>query len=269
MNISVQDASNLVQVYGIKIISFILVIIIGSFAIKIIGNLCEKALTKRKVDAALKGFIESMISVLLKGTLFITAIGMLGVQTTSFVAILGSMGLAIGLSLQGSLSNFAGGIMILLLRPFKIGDFIEGAGHAGSVTSIQIFSTELKTGDNKVIIIPNASLSNASITNYSRMETRRIDMTFAIGYEDDLLKAKNTLNDIVTSDPRVLKDPVCLIAVSELADSSVNFTARPWVKSSDYWGVYYDLQERVKLTFDEQGISIPYPQTDIHLHQKK
>jgi small conductance mechanosensitive channel len=193
---------------------------------------------------------------------------MIGVETTSFVAILAAAGFAIGLALQGSLGNFAGGVLILLFKPFKVGDFIEAQGETGSVKKIQIFNTILTTGDNKTIIIPNGPLSNGNITNYSTQDTRRVDMVFGIGYDDDIKKAKTILEKMIKSEKRAIRLEDSLVAVGELADSSVNFKVRVWVNSGDYWGVYHDFHENVKLTFDKEGISIPYPQMDIHQYKK-
>jgi small conductance mechanosensitive channel len=197
----------------------------------------------------------------------IAAINTLGVQTTSFIAVIGAAGLAIGFALQGSLANFASGVMLIIFRPFKAGDFVEAGGTSGAVEAIHIFNTVLKTPDNKKVIIPNSKVTGDNIVNYSAKDTRRVDLVFGIGYEDDIRKAKQTLEQIVASDERVLKDPAPTIAVSELGDSSVNFVVRPWVNTADYWSVYFDLTEKVKLTFDDQGISIPFPQTDVHLHK--
>jgi small conductance mechanosensitive channel len=191
---------------------------------------------------------------------------MLGVQMTSFIAILGAAGLAVGLALQGSLANFAGGVLLLLFKPFKVGDFIEAQGFSGSVNAIQVFNTVLKTPDNKTIIIPNGNLSNGAITNFTAEKNRRVDWTFGIGYSDDIKKAKEILVQLIKSDPRILDEPEAMVALSELGDSSVNFVVRAWVKLEDFWGVYFDIQEKVKLTFDEQGISIPFPQRDVHVY---
>ena len=192
---------------------------------------------------------------------------MVGIETTSFVAILGAAGLAVGLALQGSLANFAGGVLILMFKPFKVGDLIEAQGFIATVKEIQIFNTILKTADNRIVIIPNGSLSNGSMVNINQESTRRVDFVFGIGYEDDIDKAKSILNTLADNDSRVLKDPAKVIVLSELADSSVNFTVRLWAKTEDYWGVYFDMQEAVKKSFDQQGISIPYPQQDVHMHQ--
>lgn len=222
---------------------------------------------RRNVDALLASFSSNIVYVALVAFVVIAALSQLGIQTTSFVAIIGAAGLAVGLALQGSLANFASGVMIIAFRPFKVGDFIEAGGVAGVVEGIQIFSTQMRTGDNKAIIIPNAGITGGNITNYSAKDTRRVDMVFGIGYDDDIKKAKDLLLELIADDDRILKDPEAVVAVSELADSSVNFVVRPWVKSADYWGVLFDLTEAVKLRFDKEGISIPYPQQDVHLHK--
>jgi len=199
---------------------------------------------------------------------FIAALGTLGVETASFAAVIAAAGLAVGFALQGSLSNFAAGVMLIIFRPFKAGDFVEAGGAMGAVEAVNIFNTIMKSPDNKKVIIPNSKITGDSIVNYSAQDTRRVDMVFGIGYDDDIRKAKSTLEQILASDERVLKDPAPTVAVSELADSSVNFVVRPWVKTADYWGVFFDITEKVKLTFDEQGISIPFPQRDIHMFQE-
>ncbi|WP_457566811.1 mechanosensitive ion channel family protein [Caldithrix abyssi] len=245
----------------------IVVLILGLWAIKFLGRGINRALEKSKVDVSLQKFLVSLISIGFKILLLISIASMLGIATTSFVTIIGAMGLAVGLALQGSLANFAGGVLILLLKPFKVGDVIDAQGFIGKVDQIQIFNTILKTFDNKTIFIPNAALSNGNITNYSIEPTRRVDMTFGIGYNDDLKKAKQILTEMVEKDERILKEPAPTVALAELGDSSVNFAVRVWVKQEDFWNVYYDFQENVKLTFDAQGISIPYPQRDVHLYQ--
>ena len=238
----------------------------GIWLAKRIKKYVASTMEKREVDALLASFSSNIIYVALVAFVIIAALGQLGIQTTSFVAIIGAAGLAIGLSLQGSLSNFASGVMIIAFRPFKVGDFIEAGGVSGIVEGIQIFSTQMRTGDNKAVIVPNAGIIGGNITNYSAKETRRVDLVFGIGYDDDIKKAKDVLTELVNDDERILKDPEPVIAVSELADSSVNFVCRPWVKTADYWGVYFDLTEAVKLRFDKEGISIPYPQQDVHMH---
>ena len=221
---------------------------------------------KREIDAMLASFTSNIAYVALVAFVVIAALSQLGIQTTSFVAIIGAAGLAIALSLQNSLSNFASGVMIVAFRPFKVGDFIEAGGVAGIVEGIQIFSTQMRTGDNKAIIVPNSSIIGGNIVNYSAKDTRRVDMVFGIGYDDDIKKAKDILNKLIDEDERILKDPEPVVAVSELADSSVNFVVRPWVNSGDYWPVLFDFTEAVKLTFDKEGISIPYPQRDMHVY---
>jgi small conductance mechanosensitive channel len=259
---------NLGAAYGTKIVGAILILIIGRIVVKIIARVIRKLMQRSNTDETLTKFVVSLSRIALMTFVFIAAIGTLGVQTASFVAVIGAAGLAIGFALQGSLSNFASGVMLIIFRPFKAGDYVEAGGSSGSVEAIQIFNTIMKTPDNKKVIIPNSQVTGGSITNYSAMDTRRIDMVFGIGYDDDIKKAKETLEQIVNADSRILKDPAPTIAVSELADSSVNFIVRPWVKTADYWGVYFDLLEKVKLTFDEKGISIPFPQTDVHLFQE-
>ena len=198
----------------------------------------------------------------------IASIGALGVETTSFIAIIGTAGLAVGLALQGSLSNFASGVLIVLFRPYRVGDFIEAAGIAGNVDQVQILTTILKTGDNKQIIVPNSQIMDSIITNYSANDTRRVDMVIGVSYDDDLDKVRKTLQNLIATEERILDEPATTIAVSELADSSVNFVVRPWVKSSDYWGVMFDMTEAIKKRFDKEGISFPYPQQDVHLYNQ-
>lgn len=256
---------DLVMTYGMKLILAIVVFLIGIKIIKYLVKGVEKALKKSKIDSSLESFILSLAKLTFKILLFITVVGMVGVQTTSFVAIIGSAGLAIGLALQGSLANFAGGVLILVLKPFKVGDYIEAAGHAGTVKEIQVFYTVLKTPDNRIIIIPNGSLSNSSAINYSVMDTRRVDLIFGVGYEEDINKVKEVLNGIVQEHKLVLKDPEPFIRVGEHGESSVNFIVRVWCNSEDYWTVHFDLIEMVKIKFDEEDINIPYPHMDVIL----
>ena len=220
---------------------------------------------KQRIEVSLRRFLRSLFSIALKVVLLISVLSTLGVQMTSFLAILGAAGLAIGLALKGSLSNFAGGFMIIFFKPFKVKDYIIAQDHEGVVDSITIFSTILHTTDNKKIIIPNGDLSNGSIVNLTAQKTRRVDMVFSIGYDDDLKKAKELLTDLIKKDKRILKDPTPFVGVGELADSSVNFTVKSWCNTEDYWGIFYDMNEKVKLTFDKEGISIPYPQQDVHI----
>jgi small conductance mechanosensitive channel len=251
----------------INIISATVVLVAGIWAAKLIKKLVVSIMEKKEIEPMLISFASSITYIALIAFVIIAALGQLGIQTTSFIAIIGAAGLAIGLSLQASLSNFASGVMIIFFRPFKVGDFVEAGGVSGVVEGIQIFSTQMRTGDNKAIIVPNSSITNSNITNYSAKDERRVDLVFGIGYDDDIKQAKKVLQDIVKKEKRILKDPEPVIAVSELADSSVNFVVRPWVKTGDYWGVYFDLTEAVKLRFDKEGISIPYPQQDVHMHQ--
>ncbi len=255
--------------YGLKVLAAILVFIVGRWIAKALKKLINKVMTKNNVDPTLVSFVGDLTYFALLAFVVIAAINQLGVQTTSFIAVIGAAGLAIGLALQGSLANFAAGFLLILFRPFKVGDYIEGAGVAGAVEEIQIFTTQLKSPDNKKIIIPNAKLTGDNIINYSANETRRVDLVIGVGYDDDLAKVKEVLEDVLSKDDRILKDPAPTIAVGELADSSVNFVVRPWVKTADYWDIYFDTMENVKKRFDADGISIPFPQRDVHMHAQK
>jgi len=261
-------AMDLLMNYGPNLLKAIVILIIGFWIIKMVVKAVNRAMERSNMEASLRKFLSSLISILLKALLLISVATTLGIATTSFVAILGDAGLAVGLALQGSLANFAGGVLILIFKPYKVGDVIEAQGYLGKVDVIQIFNTILKTPDNKTIIIPNGPLSGGSITNYSTEEQRRVDMTFGIGYSDDIQKAKDVLKRIIEEDTRILKDPEPAILVSELADSSVNFAVRVWCNSADYWGIYFDMHEKVKLTFDQEKISIPFPQRDIHIFKE-
>lgn len=251
--------------WGINTLMAIVVFVVGLIVAKSLVKLSRKLLNRSNMDEMLVNFICSIANGALLLFVVIAALDQLGVDTTSLIALLGAAGLAIGLALQDSLKNFAAGVMLIIFRPFKSGDFVEAAGTAGSVEKISIFNTTLKTGDNREVIIPNGAIYGGTITNYSARDTRRIDMIFGIGYDDDIRKAKEIMRSIIDSDERIHKEPEPLIAVGELADSSVNFNVRPWVNSPDYWAVKFDLTERIKLAFDENGISIPYPQMDVHL----
>ena len=251
-----------------RLLGAVILLIVGFWLINKISKLLIKGMEKRQLDASLKAFLGSLTSIGLKVMLLIAVVGILGVKTSSFVAILASAGLAIGLALQGSLQNFAGGVMLLIFRPFKVGDVITGAGYTALVHEIQIFNTILKTFDNKTIIVPNAQLSNTAITNFSMEEKRRVDMTFGIGYGDDIDNAKQTIDELIKADSRILQEPAePFMAVSELADSSVNIVVRVWTFASDYWGVFFDMQEKVYKAFGDKNISIPFPQMDVHVHQ--
>lgn len=253
--------------YGPKLILAIVTLLIGLWIISAFVGGLRKGFEKSGMEPSLKSFLLSLIGITLKVLLAISVASMVGIATTSFIAVLGAAGLAVGLALQGSLANFAGGVLILIFRPYKVGDFIDAAGVMGSVKKIEIFSTILTTPDNKTIIVPNGAVSNSAITNFSTQETRRVDIIFGIGYDDDLKKAKQVISGLIEADDRILKDPEPMVVVSNLGNSSVDITTRSWVNSADYWPVYFDLMENVKLALDENGISIPYPQTDVHLYK--
>lgn len=222
---------------------------------------------KRGLDPLLANFTGSIAHILFVVFVAIASLSQLGIQTTSLIAVLGAAGLAVGLALQGSLSNFASGVIIIALRPFKVGDFVEAGSVSGIVEGIHIFSTAMRTPDNKSVIVPNSSITGNTITNYSARDTRRVDLMFSIAYTDDINTAKQILHRIATEDERVLEEPAPLIAVAELADNSVNLIVRPWVKTEDYWSVYWDMTEKVKLAFDSEGITIPFPQREVHMRQ--
>ncbi|MEL7448079.1 MAG: mechanosensitive ion channel domain-containing protein [Pseudomonadota bacterium] len=261
----------LVQGYAIefapKVAAAIVVLIIGRWVAKGLTKVVEKALTRVEADDMLVKFVGNIAYALLMTVVLLAALAQVGVQTTSFLAILGAAGLAIGLALKDSLANFAAGVMVILFRPYKTGDFVEAGGVSGTVREVQIFTTVLTTPDNKKVIVPNGQITAGTITNFSAFDTRRVDMVFGIGYDDDVKAAKNLLMQIVEADERVHGDPAPQVFVKELADSSVNFGVRVWVNASDYWGVMFDTTETVKLRFDEEGISIPFPQQDVHMHQ--
>lgn len=260
---------DLIWNYGPNLILALVTLIIGLWVIGILTRAIGGAMNKRNVDPSLAPFLKSLISAVLKVMLIISVIGMVGVEATSFVAVLGAAGLAVGLALQGTLQNFAGGVIILLLKPFKVGDFVDAAGYSGTIHAIQIFNTYLKTPDNKTIIIPNGELANSSMTNFSTEPRRRVDWTFGVGYGDNADKARKVLMDLITADQRILSDPEPFIGLSELADSSVNFVVRVWVESADYWAVFFDMNESVYKKFTEEGLNIPFPQMDIHLHKNE
>lgn len=251
--------------FSYKFAGAIVALIIGLWFIRVITNGLAKLMKARNVDDSLQPFLRSLLNIALKTLLVVSVLSMLGIEMTSFVAILGAAGLAVGMALSGTLQNFAGGVMILIFKPFKVGDVITSQGYTGTVYEIQIFNTILKTPDNKHIIIPNGGLSTSSLVNFSKETTRRVDWTFGIGYGDDIDKAKSVLQQLIDDDQRIKNDPEPFIAVSELADSSVNFTVRVWVNAPDYWGVYFSMNENVYKTFGKEGLNIPYPQMDIHV----
>ncbi|MDH4156375.1 MAG: mechanosensitive ion channel [candidate division Zixibacteria bacterium] len=253
--------------YGARILGALAIIIIGRLVVGILTKVIRKLLQKGHAEETLTRFLVNLTRIGLLTFVIIAALGSLGVQTASFIAVIGAAGLAVGFALQGSLANFASGVLLVVFRPFKVGDYVEAGGTNGSVEEVRIFNTVLKTPDNKMVIVPNSKITGDNIVNYSAKEMRRIDLVFGIGYGDDLLKAKKVLQETLAADQRILRDPAPVVAVLELGDSSVNLAARPWVKTEDYWNVYFDLTERVKLKFDEMDISIPFPQRDVHLYQ--
>lgn len=250
---------------GIKLIIGLLLLWIGWKLAKKVVNIMSKTLEKRNVDATVSSFLDTFVEVVLKGIVIYIFLDYVGIKTTGIAALVASAGVAIGLALQGSLSNFAGGVIILLIRPFNVGDYIEGSGHSGTIERIGMFYTHMTTVDNKLILVPNGNLANGSIVNYSAKELRRVDLTFGVGYEQDVLKVKRVLSNIVEAHELILKDPEPFIALSAHGDSAVNFVVRAWVNNSDYWKVHFDLLEAVKVKFDEEEISIPYPQMDLHI----
>ena len=258
--------SELMSSFGISLFIALFILVIGRQVVKILIKVISSALERSNTEDTVRIFVTNLLNTLLMIVVFIAAINQLGIQTTSIIAVLGAAGLAIGLALQGSLSNFAAGILIVIYRPYKVGDYIQADNHLGTVDDIQIFSTVLKTPDNKLVIVPNGSIMNGSIVNFSNQDKRRVDILASCSYEDDIDKVKSVLADILSKDDRILSEPMPRIAVSELADSSVNLIVRPWVKNSDYIDVYYSLLEEIKKRFDQEGISIPYPQSDVHIH---
>ena len=251
--------------YSVKIIAAILIFLIGKWIARKIAKLITRLIEKNNVDVTLVKFFENIIYYSLLVVVIISAAGQLGINTTSFLTIVGAAGLAIGLALKDSLSNFASGVMLIMFHPYRVGDFIDTAGVSGSVMDIALFNTTLHTPDNQKVIIPNSKITSDVITNVTANDTRRIDLVIGIGYDDDIKKAKGILEGIIKEETRVLDTPATNIAVSELADSSVNFVVRPWIKTSDYWDVYFALTEKIKTVFDKEGISIPYPQQDLHI----
>ncbi len=254
-----EKIKNLLIEYSPKVVAALLLLIIGLWVIGIISKTVKKVMEKRGVDTSLRGFLASLVNWALKIFLLVTVAGQLGVETTSFAAIIAAAGLAIGMALQGSLSNFAGGALIMIFRPFKVGDYIEAQGEQGVVKDIQIFTTKINTIDNKEVIIPNGALSNGNIINYSSEDKRRVDLTFGVSYDADIKQTKDVLLSVTSNTPYTINDPAPVVLVGELADSSVNFITRTWVKSSDYWDAYFHITENVKIELDKAGIEIPYP----------
>jgi len=262
----VNQLYSLLAAYLPKLAGAIVVLLVGLFVIARLVSASQSIMSKKEVDKSLIPFVCTLTKFLLTAILVVSVAGMVGIATSSFVAILGAAGLAVGLALQGSLSNFAGGVLLLVLKPIKHGEFIEAQGVSGTVDAISIFATQIVTPDNKVITIPNGPLANGNIINYSRKETRRVDFVFGVGYTDDLDKVKATIKSVLSEESRIINEPAePLVVVSQLADSSVNFTVRLWTKTSDYWPVNFDITEKMKKRFDKEGISIPFPQRDVHM----
>ncbi len=252
--------------FAIKAVIAIIIFYVGRIIARLVTKVLRNVMQSREVDKILESFVCNLVYWALMLFVIIATINQIGVQTTSLIAVIGAAGLDVGLALQGSLANFAAGVLIVMFRPYRVGDFVEAAGISGVVLQVQILTTMLKTGDNKQIIVPNGQIMDSIITNYSANDTRRVDMTVGVSYDDDLDRVRSTLQDLIDADSRILKDPECLIAVAALADSSVNFTIRPWVKTSDYSAVMFDLTEAIKKRFDKEGISFPFPQRDVHIY---
>lgn len=262
-------AIGMVIAYTPKVIGAILVILIGLWIVNRMVTVMARGMERSNTDPTLAKFLKNLVSIGLKVLLFISAAAMIDIQTTSFIAVLGAAGLAIGLALQGSLANFAGGVLVLMFRPYRVGDYIEAQGIGGTVTEIQMLNTIINTPDNKRIIVPNGTISSGIITNYSSEPTRRVDFVFGIGYGDDIRTAREVITGLVEKDERIFDEPGAQIVVSNLGDSSVDITVRVWANAADYWGIKFDLTEQVKLAFDEADISIPFPQRDVHLFQRQ
>jgi small conductance mechanosensitive channel len=267
MNMAELLSSDLILTWGLKIVAALAILVIGNWLAKKIAAIFAKMMDRNNVDVTLTKFLKNIIYYALLTAVVIAAAGQLGINTTSFLTVVGAAGLAIGLALKDSLANFSAGVMLILFRPFKVGDVVNVAGETGTVEEITIFNTVMNTADNQKKIIPNGIVASGTITNITANDTRRIDMVFGIGYDDDIKAAEQVFTDIIKAESRVLSDPAPTVAVAELADSSVNFVVRPWVKTGDYWDVKFELTEKIKLALDEAGISIPFPQQDVHMHQ--
>jgi small conductance mechanosensitive channel len=251
--------------YGLQVLGAVAIYVIGRWIAKVVSNVMSRALTRAKVDPTLVPFIENLTYIALMVFVVIAALARLGVQTASVVAVLGAAGLAVGLALQGSLANFASGVLLLIFKPFKVGDFIEAGGTKGTVKAIHIFNTTLCSPDNVKIIVPNGQITGGNISNFTANATRRVDLVMSVSYDDDLKKAQRVIESVLKADQRILPEPAPMVAVSELADSSVDFVVRPWVKTSDYWAVYFDLTAKMKMAFDENGISVPFTSYDVYV----
>ncbi len=263
------EIARILSTYGLKLLAAIAVFVIGRIIAKWLSQAVAKAMSKTKVEKTLIKFVTNLVYIALLIFVIIAALGVMGIETASFAVVLGATGLAVGLALQGSLSNFAAGVLMMIFKPFKVGDFIEAGGALGVVKEIQIFNTILNSPDNIRIIVPNAQVTGGNIKNYTVNGTRRVDLVVGVSYEDNLKKAKDVIETVLAADERILKDPAMTVAVSELGDSGVNFVVRPWVKVADYWDVYFDVTTKIKLALDKNGISIPYPQHDIHIKNGK
>lgn len=261
--------TNYFVVNGPNLLYALATLLIGWWIIKLVVKAVDKSFEKKKLDESLRHFLSSLIGIILKIALIISVISMIGVQTTSFIALLGAVGLAIGFALQGSLANFAGGVLILIIKPFKVGDYIEAQGFTGTVEKIEIFNTTIVTLDNKVVVIPNGNLANSAIVNHYVKDIRRVDLTFGISYNDDSDKAIKIINDLLKKDKRVLKEPEPFVAISGYGESSIDITMKAWAKKEEMWGVYFDMMKLVKKEFEKKGITIPYPQRDMHIVEKK
>ncbi len=265
MDVWIERLNEALVNWGPSVAAALAILVVGWILAKFIRGLVRRGLRRADVDETLVGFIGNVIYMAAIALVVIATLGRLGINTASFAAVLAAAGLAIGLALQNSLSNFASGVMLMFFRPFEAGDFIEAGGVSGSVDTVQMFTTTLKTPDNRTVIVPNSQVTAGSITNYSSNDTRRVDLVFGIAYADDMRRAKEVIEGVLAAETRVLRDPAPTVAVSELADSSVNLVCRPWVATGDYWAVYFDLTEAIKGAFDEAGLSIPFPQTDVHV----
>ena len=255
--------------YGLNLLGAIATLVVGLYVARLISSLVKSLMQRGHVDPSLRSFLTSLVSILLKVLIYISAISVLGVEMTSFVALLGAAGLAVGMALSGTLQNFAGGVMILMFKPYKVGDVIEAQGYVGTVNEIQIFVTILTTFDNKTILIPNGPLANGSLTNFSTQSTRRVDWTFGIAYGDDVDAAYAVIDRLIAADDRILKDPAPFRALHALADSSVNIVVRVWTRSENYWPVFFHMNEQVYKTFPKEGLTIPFPQRDVHIYNEK
>lgn len=269
MELNTDKLIEMIQEYGMRIISAAVVLLIGLWIIRMLLRGMNKVMERKQIDPTLRPFFHTLVGIGFRVMLFISVLSMLGIAMTSFVAILGAAGLAVGLALSGTLQNFAAGVMILIFRPYKVGDVVEMAGYFGVVSEIQIFNTILKTLDNKTIIIPNSKVAGDSLVNYSTEGTRRVDFSFGVAYGTSYDLARQVLLDLCNADERILQEPVApFVALENMNDSSVNFVVRVWVKAENYWGVHFDMREKVYKTFGEKGIAIPFPQMDVHVHNK-